>query len=112
MQRMFIRTLMIAALGIVAATHNTSQAQDVRQNVQRIRQAGPRNPPSGLIGFLASPLGRVLLRHTNHPMLRALAARLGEPSGEPDAITPEAAAAPTADTVVAGCGTASGTRFN
>ena len=70
------------------------------------------HPPQfgGIVGFLLSPQGRVVLQSSNHPLAQALRERLGAnpappPSIEEVSLPPDA---PAQDP----CGSAAGTRFN
>jgi hypothetical protein len=125
-----MRTLTIGATIIALAVPVRSPAQEggkverANKHEAQTKSAqlrAPAIPPLGLIGYLASPRGRVLLRASNHPMLRALAQRLGEPVADGAAVAAPAAvpevpaaksAVPPPDAVTAGCGDAMGTRFN
>ncbi len=79
----------------------------------------PSIPDIGLIGFLASPRGRIYVKTLRHPLMDALAKRLGEtvvshsqsalPASFSETTAPALSAA---DSVTAGCGSAAGTRFN
>src|SRR5262245_19818812 len=112
------RTLILMSTAVTLATQILALPH-ARQLRTTISQDGAPIPPSGLIGYLASPRGRTLRQSSEHPMLRALGQKLGEtkfvrhesPADASQAGTlAQSAAAPTA--VVSGCGATVGTRFN
>lgn len=124
MLRPSIRTVGIAVLGMFAAQlpalaqydGNAGRASGRQTRPDESRLNRPAIPHFGLIGYLASPRSRVLRQSSSHPMLRALAARLGEPVNDPTS-TPSVAVRFSAtlsapDSVVGSCGAAVGTRFN
>jgi hypothetical protein len=116
------RTLTVVVIaGVLAAQILAlAQAGQFQRTASQADVNTPAVPPVGLLGYLASPRGRFLLRSAAHPMLRALAQRLGVPSRDQQPIAdasfqlvapaPSATVAPTA--VVSGCGVPAGTRFN
>jgi hypothetical protein len=127
MPRLSMRTLAIAATAMAFAVEVRTTAQEVGkagranklQATSSVTQLNaPAIPPFGLIGYLASPGGRVFRKGSNHPLLRALAQRLGEPVDDQAAAAPSVPAPPATsavarpDALAAGCGGAMGTRFN
>jgi hypothetical protein len=120
-----VRTLSVATIACVLAAAVATRSQDRNDGHRTATRAGgalgtangPAIPPFGLIGYLASSRARILRQHSSHPMLRAIAQRLGEPVND-GAPAPEAAVSPAAsamaapNAVVAGCGRDVGTRFN
>ena len=126
MPRLSMRTLAIAATAIAFAVEVRTTAQEVGKagratKLQATSSVTPLNapaiPPFGLIGYLASPGGRMFRKGSNHPLLRALAQRLGEPVDDQASAAPPASAPPATsavawpDAFAAGCGGAIGTRF-
>lgn len=90
--------------GLGAGKHASSGAAGVN---------APAIPAIGFVGFLASPRGRVYLRSLPHPMIQALAKRLGESTQTPAPMeAPTAASAGQPDAATTGCSGPAGTRFN
>jgi len=112
--------LAAAELAVPAAGDDVTKAP--RETTREASAAGaaqkrPAIPPIGIVGFLASPRGRALFRSSTHPMIRAIAERLGEKLDAPASApaTPAVRASSGAaqpEAVAGGCGPAAGTRFN
>jgi hypothetical protein len=124
MPRLSMRTLGLAVIAILVSVQTPTPAQDVgkplrpgkRQTNTGTQMNAPAIPPFGFIGYLATPRGRAFLRSSHHPLLRALAQRLGEPVDDQTVPPPQTSATIAAttqpDVVTSGCGGAAGTRFN
>src|SRR6185436_4933359 len=116
MSRLSGRTLSIAVIAMAIAVEIPTPAQNVgkpvrpgnRQNSSGTLTNAPAIPAFGLTGYLASPRGEVLLRHSQHPMLRALAQRLGLPvdaqTWAPSQISGSTSVTAQPDAVTPGCG--------
>src|ERR1051325_7257434 len=102
--RYFFKTLAVAvtAIAFVGESQTPAPSRRIAPRISN-NSTSPAIAPYGLIGYLASPRGRALLRNSGHPMLKGLAHRLGEPVSDtiheaPSAI-PQLSAAPAPDAV-------------
>src|SRR5712691_6271795 len=124
MPRQSMRTVGLAVIALLLSVQIPTPAQNVgkplrpgnRQTSSGTQMNAPAIPPFGLIGYLATTRGRAFLRSSHHPLLRALAQRLGEPVDDQTPPPPQTSAttAVTAqpDVVTSGCSGVAGTRFN